>query len=220
MSRIKAVMLSAACLALLAGCTSSGPMPLPEPESSKWIPASPLRPEGATTDPPSLEVADERWAAVIAQFPAAQRPAVSFVRYVTPAEAPSVFVDCMNGLGFPDVTLLPDGGVNSGNIPDEQREASAIARFGCDTQYPVDPIYEAALTDQQLGLVHDYFVESLIPCLTAEGYSVGDVPGKETFVATYLQTGWSPYASVPQLSGNEWYTLNEICPQWPDGLWG
>lgn len=165
-------------------------------------------------------VTDDLWQMVRSRFPDAQRPAVQLIRFASPAEMPSLQVDCLHEEGFPDVTLTPDAGVVVKGIPAEQQEALAIAQYSCGVKYQIEPEYTDALTAVELSTLYDYYKDSLIPCLTSQGFSVVDVPSKSTFIDNYASTGWTPYVSVASASQQNWYDLNEACPQWPAGFWG
>lgn len=182
--------------------------------------ATPTPPSSAT-DVDTSDHTDALWQMVTAMFPNAERPDVEVVRYVTAAEMPQAQADCMHEAGYPGVTVTPDGGVTlGGGVPAEQWEAMHIAMYTCNVLYQLDPKFTAPLTDQRLGEAHDYFTAELIPCLEAEGYEVTNVPSRTTFIETYEKTAWSPYAAVTPGSQDEWYRINEVCPQWPDGFWG
>lgn len=59
--------------------------------------------------------------------------------------------------------------------------------------YPVHPRYRQPLTEKQIRLLYDYYVNRLVPCLQAEGYDVGPVPTWEFFLANYKPIPWDPY---------------------------
>jgi hypothetical protein len=89
--------------------------------------------------------------------------------------------------------------------------------------FPIDPKYTTPLTDQQLGALYDYNLNTLVPCLEAEGYEVPDAPSKTTFIDTFLSDPWYPYADAfgsGSYSQAEYYRVSELCPQWPPDLYG
>ena len=52
-------------------------------------------------------------------------------------------------------------------------------------------------------------------CLEAEGYTIDDPPSLDTFSDSYMsgQDIWLAYGSLPVLSQQEWYRIQEVCPQ-------
>jgi hypothetical protein len=144
---------------------------------------------------------------------------VEFERYISPDEYAIVMVPCLNELGIPASTL-PDGGVGFGDIPADQALAQKEAMYRCEVRYPTHPRFLEPLDDGQLRRLYAYFVDELVHCLEAEGYVVDPPPTMETFVASYSDPeseAWTPYpVGDPQLEDtDEWYRLNQICPQTP-----
>lgn len=126
----------------------------------------------------------------------------------------------MHAAGFPDVSVTPDGGLTSGVVPTAQGEAFAVARYVCSVQYAIDPKYSQPLTDTDLGKLYDYYLSTLIPCIEANGFEIPDPPSRATFIDTYLDTAWNPYAQIDGFSQAQWDKLNQDCPQWPSGFYG
>lgn len=151
---------------------------------------------------------------------------VEFERYVTPDEWASLTVTCLVDQGIPAV-LLPDGGVGFGNIPPEQAQAQREAAYRCSVRFPFDPRYEQPLSNEQLQILYEYRTGELAECLKSEGYIVPDPPTVEVFIESHADPGavvWHPYPEDdPRLHDmDEWYRINEVCPQNPplDVLYG
>ncbi|MEL0625928.1 hypothetical protein V6245_03110 [Salinibacterium amurskyense] len=214
--RLPAVAITVLSVALALGaCTPLSERGDESPEASS--PTGQTSTEGAVTAPSLEEQLDFEWSTVIARFPDAVRPDVPLIRYIDLHEWAPVQAECMNAEGFPDVSATPDGGLSSGTIPPGQEEAYAIAAYVCAAQYPRDPKYLTPWTDERLGMVYDYYIDKLIPCLKGEGYEPPDPPSRVTFIDGY--DGWSPYLGVVGYTQDEWFHINEICPQWPEGLY-
>ena len=82
----------------------------------------------------------------------------------------------------------------------------------------MDPNYARPLNDEQVGYLYYYYTTELTPCLTDEGFDVSDPPSETTFVDQYSQAPWSPYDDVTTSSEDEWFALQEKCPQMPEAL--
>lgn len=118
---------------------------------------------------------------------------------------------------------LADGGITTGNLPPAQEESFNLAMFTCMAQYPLDPKYSATLTDDRLGVLYEYYVKTLTPCLEAQGYSVTPAPSKSTFIDTYYDKTWTPYVDLNNAfvgTQAEWDRINGACPQWPENFFG
>ncbi len=209
---VQSILASCAAVLMLSSCVAI-PQTTPEPTSRK------------TSTVPSVSAAPEDpldllWLAYVGAYPDAERPAVELVRYISPADGAPFRVSCMHDEGFPDVSEGQDGSIASGIVPPAQNEAYAIAQYVCAVKYQIAPEYQLPFTDEQLGDLYDYYVESLIPCLDGKGYAVVDIPSRGTFVDSEYEQGWSPYQYVRDFDENEWLSVNEQCPQWPSGFYG
>jgi hypothetical protein len=51
---------------------------------------------------------------------------------------------------------------------------------------------------RQLAFMYDWFLEKLIPCLDAEGYSVFTPPSLERLQESYDLEPWSPFVGITQ----------------------
>lgn len=145
-------------------------------------------------------------------------PQVAVVREIRPSEDEQVQAECMTAAGFP----VDEDGDPSG--PPEQREAFYLAWYTCIAQYPVAKKYRRPFNTAQIGLVHEYYRDSLVPCLQSHGFAPGPVPTLETFLATARTAEeYNPYDGVTErLREEERRELLEACPPLPpeDVLYG
>lgn len=202
--RTAALIISGMLALSLTACQVS-----PEPTPTTAVPSP-------SASPQSVE--DELWSGVVALYPAAVRPDVHFIRFVPVNEMASTQVDCLHDEGFLDVVLTPDNGVRIDEIPSGQEEAYYVAAYSCNVRYQVDTKANA-FTDQRIRALYAYYRDFLVPCLSAQGYDVPDIPSETTFVDGYMTTGWTPYSVVQPATQDAWYDINDECPQWPDGFW-
>ena len=142
-----------------------------------------------------------------------------FERYVTPDEWAPVMVQCLNEQGIP-ADVSRDGGIEYGDVPMEQAQTQSEALYRCRVRFPTDPRYEQPLTPAQIRIVYDYQTGPLTDCLEREGYTVAPPPSAEAFISSYYDPEtevWSAYPmDDPRLNDmDEWYRLNEVCPQLP-----
>jgi len=139
---------------------------------------------------------------------------VEFVRYLDPDEWAEVHAQCLRDQGF-HVEVTLDGGLLF-NLPEDQQKALHEAAYRCDVQYPVHPRFRQRLSIEQIALLYEYYVDTLKPCLEAEGYEIEQPPSLETFAATlYEDSSWHPYNSVPLIRREEQHRLQQKCPMIP-----
>jgi hypothetical protein len=133
--------------------------------------------------------------------------------YVDWYEVTRLEIQCLHDHGFPVEVIPPGDGISFSNVPSEQMEAADRTFEACQAGLNL-PEY-AEPTHEQLEQ-HYYYLLELKECVEAEGYATTDPPSLETFI----ETGglWSPYDLVAndlQMGIQEWYALNEACPQNP-----
>lgn len=135
-------------------------------------------------------------------------PAVKIVKWIKPEDLQSYVDPCVRDQGF---TQMADG---SWYTPEEQKSAFALARFKCWAAYPTMPKYAAEWTDKERGIQYDWTVDRVIPCLEKHGYSIVDVPSRQTFIDTFSSDPFYPFSQVSEEISNE--KRNELereCPQ-------
>lgn len=119
-------------------------------------------------------------------------PSVDVVREVQPEEYSTVLEECLTGAGFPPST--PAGSrMPEWDILEEQSAAFSLAEYVCWAQYPVAAESQSSLTDEQMGLVYDFWLSETIPCLAELGYEVAEPPSRAAFVGGQL---WDPREST------------------------
>lgn len=170
-------------------------------------------------DDPALQ----KWRAdVAAQYGITDPPHVEPVKTVLPEEATAYIDACMKDKGFAST------GAGAYSYPVDQQEAFNLARYECTVAYPPDPAYLQPFTEVQMGRIYDFMIETEIPCLESEGYTVTGVPSKEVFIQTFSTDPFWPYEQVTeqllaQGKGEAALAaLEEKCPQTPpsDVLYG
>ncbi|QTX03380.1 hypothetical protein [Agromyces archimandritae] len=80
--------------------------------------------------------------------PGQERPDVPLIRTIELDEWGSVMAPCMREQGF-DVSIGAGGGMQSGDVANEQLDAYNLAMFVCEASYPLDPKYSATLNEAQ-----------------------------------------------------------------------
>lgn len=162
----------------------------------------------------SSETQDDLWERVVSEFPEAIRPDVSVVREVSLDGWPQAQADCLTSAGFPSRV---DDGALSTSVEDAQREPYLIESYRCLVQFPLSPEYTTPLDADQLASLYDYFARDLVPCLESQGYEVGAVPTRQSFVERYYgEEPWTPYLIVgPTVPLDDLAPLEKACPQLP-----
>lgn len=186
--------------------------------------------EGSSTPPGGLvpydalteKLINDSWLGVQSSYPDAERPEVRLERYVTLDSAPAALDGCMELEGFPDVEVRADGALDSGPLPAAQRQAHAVSMWKCMAQYPYEPRFNQALTDDQIKNIYEYYTGDLTACLEAKGYSVSSPPSETTFVEGYYTAPklWSPYDEIAVASDSNLADLYGGCPSLPGDLFG
>ncbi|MDO5535675.1 MAG: hypothetical protein Q4F65_13630, partial [Propionibacteriaceae bacterium] len=138
----------------------------------------------------------------------------SMERWIAPWEIGPSMEACMSELGFA-VVSKPDGQGYSPRerIATDQVQPYHAAVYECVSCYSLDPKYSQALTPDQLGVMHEYFTDVLIPCLADQGHEITDVPTREMFVGNYSSNPWSPWLS-PGLEDSHLQASSRLaCPE-------
>ena len=100
-------------------------------------------------------------------------PNVALERWVHPrAEWDSVMSGCMTDSGF--ALEVEDGSISypAGPPPADQLSAWDLAWYECNARFTPDPDYSQDWTQEQIGLVYDYWDQYFIPCMEAHGVPV------------------------------------------------
>lgn len=154
---------------------------------------------------------------LVTAYPEAAVPAHDRVRWLTPEEWAETIAECMTSSGF-IASALADGGIQFGDIPEEQAEAQNVAYFVCQAKYPIHPEFQRGLSEGQLEALFHYFTSEVQPCLETHGVEVPPPPSVEVFIDSYAETGgWNPYQNAVGMNEEEWADLIAACPQRPHG---
>jgi hypothetical protein len=194
-------------IATTSSCAASVP-PKPVPDS--------LTPE-QKSQLIETDLQDER-EALLARYPNLEVPDVVIVRVITLDEWGSTRAACMTEQGFPAQVNEWGGTTGTGNLSQDQ--PLALARYICNAQFPVDPLYEQPLNDSQLAFLYYYYTHELRDCLIDHGQELPDPPSEQVFIEQYgTDKTWTPYRFV-SASDSDLTELNEECPQAPEGIYG
>lgn len=218
MSRKALLAIGVMSVSLLLGCSATAEAPPPTDSEAGVSDLDSMTDEELT----QLQL-DAYWSAVIGRFPEASRPEVAIARFISLNEYAVTIASCLNDAGWTGARATPDNGVESGDVPLEQRESIAMDLYVCQATYPVDPRYNRPLSPTQLSELYNYFENELRPCLERLGYPVPPAPSEATFIETYAENGgWDVYGGVAaNVNGqDEWDAVNAACPQSPDFLFG
>ena len=128
---------------------------------------------------------------------------------VVTADFGQVMQECMAAKGW-TVEVLPDGQGIVSDVPPEQAPQRRAALDECSDEHgfsdPPPPQTPEQLRDNYAALL------DTAECLRGEGHVIEDPPSEEVFVET-AGAAWHPYTSVDVTDMDEWYRLNEVCPQ-------
>ncbi len=193
-------------VSLLSGCGVS----TPQPESTTSFDAESFLAEQQLSERTAL----------LEQYPDAIVPLpsdIDRIRLVDESEWAMTIAECLQSRGF--TASSSNGGVSVGPLPPGQDSALAVAQYVCSVEYPVEPT--APLTVDEVGLLYDYFVAELVPCLERNGQSIPDAPSREVFVDQYdSPNSWWPYSFVIPRGPDDDRDLRSACPEYPAILGG
>ncbi|MBC7762591.1 MAG: hypothetical protein H7201_12525 [Candidatus Saccharibacteria bacterium] len=179
---------------------------------AKPAPAAPLT--DAEAEPARLAEADRQWADLVALHPSAVRPTVDLIAYGTGTPLFAASVQCMKQAGY-HAALSQEGNgwessgptVESGDIPEDQATAYAVASYVCSVQHSGRP--EPPYTQDELRYVYRYLDEYLVPCWTHYGFTVRtSPPGLDAFLASH--GAWFPQRSGSGSIGET--EIDTACP--------
>lgn len=211
-----------ACLLSVAGCTSDGdaitPSSAPPPaqksaagqQSRPWHPAEPIALPAPLSDLEKEQLRGDYLDSLATMNEMSDSPGVALVRWTTLDTVNSVWAKCYTEGGFPARPSSDGLGIDHiGGIEAAQERAFSRVEYACNAKYTIDPKYTRKLTNDQAGLVYDYYVQSFVPCLRDRGVSITDPPAKGAFVAGF-PSAWDPVAQASELG-----ELAKDCPARP-----
>ncbi|QTX03381.1 hypothetical protein [Agromyces archimandritae] len=201
-----AVSLALALTLLLPGCTSQqNPANLSSTAKVVFTPK---------------DYQDVMWDSIMARFPDAVRPEVPIVRVITDEDFAPLYEQCMHEEGF-EVEVYEDTGFKA-FVPEGQDEPFSLAMYICEAKYPRPTEMGVAEDDASGHLLYSYYRDSLIQCLTDQGFEPEPLPSETKFLdAMSTDERYDPYAGLLRTGGlnfSDWETLNEECPQRPAEL--
>lgn len=126
-----------------------------------------------------------------------------------------------NAVGAGTMIEYPDG------IGPSQQTAFQLADYECTAKYTLHPKFTQPYTEEQFGLLYDYWTEWLVPCLNELGIESVSAPTRETFVARAVQgsLAWDPFGAAEasfSSSPEKNVELRDRCPAYPavEHMWG
>ena len=90
------------------------------------------------------------------------------------------------------MVIIADTGV----VETKLRVIAETAQYQCLVAALPYPSVIGYYTPAQLGFLYDYFHDVLVPCLQAQGLSVGFTPTREEFTAAAGTVPWDPYTEL------------------------
>ncbi len=182
--------------------------------------AAPPQPDGLTPQGVSdfvVATNETRWNSIVGDRQI-DRPDVDFVRFVMQRDAPSTWVECMAAAGYPNA-LAVGRGVYFGTEDGDDSPGARAALWGCTVEYPVHPAYLGRLSSDQQTYLYDSWVERVIPCLRALGFSVPILESRGEFLSVHEVYLWSPYDLV-HTSTLSWDSIDQACPPPDPAIYG
>lgn len=127
---------------------------------------------------------------------------------------------CLQSFGFPAEADAVGGIRFDPGVPESQDAALGLAQYTCAARYTLDPSYAQEWTEEQLGLIFDYWEQYYIPCMAAHGHIIDTTtqPSRESYVAAFHtadRISWWPNETSMTLPEAEKETLENTCPAYP-----
>ena len=107
--------------------------------------------------------------------------------------------------------------VNTGAVTATTLPPSETALYECHAAQIPYPTNLRYYTPAQLGAVYDYFRDSLVPCLQAQGLHVAVAPTRDEFTGVAGAIPWDPYYELgADLPPSRAQLIRQRCPAMPD----
>ena len=137
-------------------------------------------------------------------------PEVTPVKYVTLETQDAHVNACMSEQGFE-----PDSEGMYG-APTGQMTVLNTTLYVCAASYPLEDKYERPYSIEQKRIIYDYFVGSLVPCLTEHGFTPPEAPSFETFLATAgTAEEYLPFRVLAAADAATFERVSAECPLMP-----
>lgn len=192
------------CSAVTGGTTSSNPDRL---DSSSSLSEEQL-----------MSMRDSYLKEQASQYHVPNPPRVDLVRWTDMTNYAPTMVDCLADRGF-TATAVGGSGLDFPDVPRSQDTAYATALYTCTAEFTIHPYLNLPPSQAALEKMYDWYVNTSMPCLQAQGIDVPSPPTRETWVDASL-TGrppWLPWEAVPQLdqggTPSQLARLEAACPQ-------
>lgn len=137
------------------------------------------------------------------------------------SEQDQLVAACLQEYGFA-AHAHPGGGIRyDPGVPEVQSDALDDANYICESKYPLDRQYFVLdLSEEQDGLLYDYWDQYYVPCMEAHGHSVSrdGQPSRETFIATIGSSAypdWWPTDTFDLLPLEDQEAIAGACPPYP-----
>ncbi|MBD7982736.1 hypothetical protein H9623_17840 [Oerskovia sp. Sa1BUA8] len=142
-------------------------------------------------------------------------PGTELVRFVAQDQWAQAQVDCLADEGI-GARLGGQGGVYFDDVPPEQGDIVNQAAYVCAAQYPTDPRTQGKLPRVRAEMQYTHLVETVMPCVRAEGFEVPEPPSLQTWLGQYYAAAgaWDPFV-IDATSGADSTALDllyEKCP--------
>jgi hypothetical protein len=142
-----------------------------------------------------------------------------FVRFISPDEWTRVHAQCLREEGV-DAEQTPGGGIAYGDgliEGTDARQAHLAAAYRCEVRYPIHPRYFEPMTPDQIRVIYDHVVATVVPYVRSRGYDVPDAPDWLTYLGWFGTTHeWHPYNLLAEeVDGDALRAMQVECPRHP-----
>ncbi len=183
------------------------------------IPESPLTAEDRTAMRSAIVAS--AWRDVSAQYPEALRPEVIVSTTLSDNEWRRQLVLCLRDRGI--TARLAEGQVTYSSSNGQPPLEVAVSFYSCTMTHPSVAVVQRYLDDAQSYALHNYYLNSVRPCLIAAGVP-SPLPrlrsAAETLSGVPVPSSWDPYeiVSSSEISPVALGALEQRCPPTPAWL--
>jgi hypothetical protein len=134
------------------------------------------------------------WDQLAQLSPSTPRPDLSVKTVSTGGQWALDMASCLRERGITQFSVTANGSIDLSQSPGFTSGITGLPQFVCQAQHPNTLALDYYLSASQLGVLYDYYVGFLEPCLVMHsGGKIGHIPSRARFIATYDTDGWSPY---------------------------